>query len=622
MKRLVNRFCMTFWFPLLFQSFFPSLASAQVTVSLPNVTGAPSTTMTIPITVSDLTGKGVTAFDVRIRFDSTVAKLTGIDRSGTISESMASVIANTAKPDTLIVVAAGISALSGSGTLINVTAELRSPGLTSLTFYLVKFNEGTPSSTSTNGSIRVNRKPTINQVTPKSVNEGQPLTFTVSATDPDGDLLTYSSSNLPSGATLGSSTGAFSWTPGFTQSGSYSVVFKATDPASSSDSTTALISVVNVNQKPVITAIAAKTVAEGSALNFSVVATDPDNDVITYGSPNLPTGATLSASTGSFSWTPGFAQAGSYSVTFTATDPGLLSDSTVASITVTNVNQKPTIASVSAKSVAEGTSLNFNLSATDPDGDPLTFSSSTSPTGASLSSSTGAFNWTPSFTQSGSYSILFRATDSGGLSDSTTASITVTNVNRKPAYVSRVPTSVSQVSFNTATTFRVSASDPDGDALTFVWKVNGATEKSGADSTFTKSFPGPHGAPNAVTAVFSDPGGLKDSTFWNFTITGVSDGDGLLPTEFSLGQNFPNPFNPITSLSFALPKEEPVTLEVYNMLGVKVRTLIGGGTVSAGFHTIAWDGTNDAGVGVPSGVYLYRIHAGLHRATKKMTLMK
>lgn len=109
-----------------------------------------------------------------------------------------------------------------------------------------------------------------------------------------------------------------------------------------------------------------------------------------------------------------------------------------------------------------------------------------------------------------------------------------------------------------------------------------------------------------------------------FQLSVVSDVEepGVVPTEFTLSQNFPNPFNPSTTIRFALPKEAPVTLEIYNILGMKIRTLISGQSMNAAFHTVVWDGKDDAGVGVPSGMYLYRIHADKFQASKKMTLLK
>jgi C1A family cysteine protease len=97
------------------------------------------------------------------------------------------------------------------------------------------------------GVLVANNPPEINAIPDKSVKEGQELTFYVSASDPDGDTLTYSSADLPSGANFNSSTRLFSWTPSYTQSGEYEVVFTVTDGIFES-STTALITVINVKK--------------------------------------------------------------------------------------------------------------------------------------------------------------------------------------------------------------------------------------------------------------------------------------------------------------------------------------------------------------------------------------
>jgi hypothetical protein len=89
-----------------------------------------------------------------------------------------------------------------------------------------------------------------------------------------------------------------------------------------------------------------------------------------------------------------------------------------------------------------------------------------------------------------------------------------------------------------------------------------------------------------------------------------------LPTEFGLHQNYPNPFNPATELSFSLPTATHVTLEIYNVKGQKVTTLVNGSR-SAGVHTVTWDGSSFA-----SGVYFYRLKTPEFVKTKKMMLMK
>lgn len=90
----------------------------------------------------------------------------------------------------------------------------------------------------------------------------------------------------------------------------------------------------------------------------------------------------------------------------------------------------------------------------------------------------------------------------------------------------------------------------------------------------------------------------------------------LLPKEFRLGQNYPNPFNPITTISYNLPKTSDARIEIFNILGQRVATLINE-RKTAGYHTVDFDGTRFS-----SGVYLYQIQAGEYIAVKKMVLMK
>ena len=94
-----------------------------------------------------------------------------------------------------------------------------------------------------------------------------------------------------------------------------------------------------------------------------------------------------------------------------------------------------------------------------------------------------------------------------------------------------------------------------------------------------------------------------------------------IPDAFALEQNYPNPFNPTTNIRFSLPETNDVTLEIYDLTGRLIRSLVSG-QVEAGVHTMTWDGQDASGVQVASGVYLYRIQAGAFSQTNKMTLLK
>ena len=99
-----------------------------------------------------------------------------------------------------------------------------------------------------------------------------------------------------------------------------------------------------------------------------------------------------------------------------------------------------------------------------------------------------------------------------------------------------------------------------------------------------------------------------------------TEGEGI-PTEFALHENYPNPFNPTTTLRFDLPEVSDITLTIYNMLGQRVRTYNMNDT-PAGYHSIKWNATNDYGDPVGAGVYLYQLRANQYVKTRKMVLLK
>ena len=96
---------------------------------------------------------------------------------------------------------------------------------------------------------------------------------------------------------------------------------------------------------------------------------------------------------------------------------------------------------------------------------------------------------------------------------------------------------------------------------------------------------------------------------------------GEIPVAFALNQNYPNPFNPSTTISFALPKNEQVKLEVYDILGNHVKTMVDQ-QMGAGTYQVVWNGIDQNGARVASGVYLYRLQAGSFSTVKKMLLVK
>jgi len=105
------------------------------------------------------------------------------------------------------------------------------------------------------------------------------------------------------------------------------------------------------------------------------------------------------------------------------------------------------------------------------------------------------------------------------------------------------------------------------------------------------------------------------------TPVSVDDPNAARPTTFSLAQNYPNPFNSSTAIAFAVPRRSSVNLSIFNLLGRRIITLVED-TKSAGAYQIEWDGNDESGSPVASGLYLYRLQAGDYSETRKMLLLK
>ncbi|HIA86566.1 MAG TPA: T9SS type A sorting domain-containing protein, partial [Candidatus Marinimicrobia bacterium] len=113
-----------------------------------------------------------------------------------------------------------------------------------------------------------------------------------------------------------------------------------------------------------------------------------------------------------------------------------------------------------------------------------------------------------------------------------------------------------------------------------------------------------------------------DGAIYKFVQTNsAGEHSNLIPNKFSLYQNYPNPFNPITTMSYDLPEDSFVNITIYDILGLKVKTVVNT-TQNAGHKSVIWDATDSLGKPVSAGVYLFQIQAEDFRQTKKMVLLK
>ena len=333
----------------------------------------------------------------------------------------------------------------------------------------VQVADGTGATDSGDVTVTVsdsNVNPVLASIGPQSVDELATLEFTASATDDDNDTLTYSLTGTPpTGAAIDQTTGVFSWTPSELQDGTHTITVQVADGNGGSASETVTVTVNEVNVAPSLASIGPQSVAEMATLEFTASATDDDTiggtaDTLTYsltGTP--PTGAAIHQNTGVFSWTPTASQAGQHTITVQVADGTGATDSGDVTVTVSDSNVNPVLASIGPQSVDELATLEFTASATDGDNDTLTYSlTGTPPTGAAIDQTTGVFSWTPSELQDGTHAITVRVADGNGGSASETVTVTVSEVNVRPTLDSIGPKSINSLE---SLTFTANASDDD-----------------------------------------------------------------------------------------------------------------------------------------------------------------
>jgi len=412
--------------------------AASVQVYVDNVTASGlNTEFLIPIkTTALVAGDNVLSFNFNGTFDPTKLQITGYDLTDALGAGGQVSINTNNTAGTVSLAWAKGTAITGTGTLVFLKAKALVKGSSTVSLTSFMYNTGTPAVVTAAGTVTLtNKKPAFAAATDtKTVNENAALAFTVVATDGDGDVLTYSATGLPNGATFNAATGAFAWTPSYTQAGVYTVVFKANDGTVDSDPLTVTITVNDVNRTPTISLNPAGpfTVAEGQLLTFDVVASDPDTDnTLTLSASGVPSGATFVASTGKFSWTPLFNQAGSYTVLFTVKDNKNAMATVPATITVTNTNTPPSFAVAGAKQMPDttilgGKNLIFTYKAIDAEGDNISYYlQDPKPEGAIIVASTGVFGWKPSNKQAGKWQIVVLASDGVFSTPSRIAYVTV-----------------------------------------------------------------------------------------------------------------------------------------------------------------------------------------------------
>ncbi|MEM8817441.1 MAG: putative Ig domain-containing protein [Pseudomonadota bacterium] len=262
-----------------------------------------------------------------------------------------------------------------------------------------------------------NRPPSIAGTPASMVSVGNAYAFTPSATDPDGDALSFSVSGLPGWASFDTGTGALTGTPAAGDVGNYDdIAISVSDGEAEASLAAFSISVQASNMAPSISGDPATSVAAGVAYEFTPTAADPDGDTLTFSIQRMPRWASFDSATGRLSGTPAQADAGNYTnIRIGVTDGELTANLPAFAITVNgSVNGAPGISGNPPASVVAGTAYTFTPQASDPDNDTLSFTAVNLPAWASFSTATGQISGTPQAGDIGNYNGI-RITVSDGM---------------------------------------------------------------------------------------------------------------------------------------------------------------------------------------------------------------
>jgi len=435
----------------------------------------------------------------------------------------------------------------------------------------------------------------------------------------------------------------------YTDTGTYMIWLRVIDDDGGVDVDTGLVRIMA--DTPVISEIPDQTINEGE--NFTPIVldlyvTDPyqsDDQLVWqfYGNNELFVtleNRILTTAAPDSEWT------GQEMVSLIVTDPKGFQDTTFVTFTVQPVNDPPEWISLPNYTFEEDDTLQIPLSSllplvNDVDDDPndlwfwITGNEFIQWGIDSLNDALDLFAPTDWF---GQEELTFVVLDSSGYSDEIATQITVTGIPDPPyPFLLNYPLYASYTDWPDSLFFDWhSTSDPDpGSFIYYEWTMriqggSSTTKKRTAnvqDTTFT-FFPDDEldrGTYLWWVKAYDESGHYrKTENLGIIIIRIISDVDDMLeitPLEFNLLPNYPNPFNSTTKITYHLPENSQVRLAIYNSLGQEVHLLYEG-LMEAGIHTTAWNGRNQAGMHVPTGVYLCRMVAGSHVFLRKMMLVQ
>lgn len=321
----------------------------------------------------------------------------------------------------------------------------------------IQIDDGTDKVTATL-SLSVNntnRAPVFTGDIPTQAKENNTLSFKLSASDADQQALSYSLESAPSGMNIDGS--IVSWAPSFEQAGEHIMIFGVSD-GETRVTQTKTIMVENTNRAPTFTTARAN-VQETQTYIYKINATDPDGDIVALSVVEKPD--FISFDNNQLTWETDYESAGEYEIALLASDGDLAKEQRFT-LVVDNLNRLPKFTSTAGNTAYETLSYDTALSASDADGEALTFSLQTAPKGMVIVDNK-TINWTPKYSQQGTHPVTVAVTD--GIDTVTQSfSVSVDNANRAPV-INNISDQSIQVKQKLS--LQLTVNDPDGDKLSF-----------------------------------------------------------------------------------------------------------------------------------------------------------
>ena len=313
-----------------------------------------------------------------------------------------------------------------------------------------------------------NEAPVITSTAPTQAETGKTFGYTVTASDPDQDLLSYYLTAAPAGMSIDRTTGVVTWEPTAAQVGRQSATVLVLDGHGGrvTQSFDVSVSLFIDNQPPKIGTLPPTSATAGELYRYQAAATDPDNDALFFDLVVKPAGMAVDPRTGLVFWQPGSDQVGKPDVILRVQDPRGGVDLQAFQVTVDRANTAPVITGAPSNSAVADLPYAYQVTAQDADGDPLSYRLTTLPDGMVLDPVTGLLSWTPTSNQLGSQAVTIVVSDGRGGEATQSFQVTAlaTAPNHPPVFTS---TPRASIRLGSGYLYGVTASDPDGDPLTF-----------------------------------------------------------------------------------------------------------------------------------------------------------